>query len=89
MIIDDFVRDEQNEVWAICGDQKIHLDAAYIAANKPQVGDEIAQAEPEAVEPEVVEQIVEVIAEPVIEAEPVVETIEPAVEEVVIEQPQE
>jgi hypothetical protein len=71
MIIDDFVRDEQNEVWAICGDQKVHLDASYLAINKPQIGDEIAQAEP------------------MIEAEPVVETIEPAVEEVVIEQPQE
>jgi hypothetical protein len=58
MIIDDFVRDEQNEVWAICGDQKIHLDAAYIVANKPQIGDEIAQAEPVEVEL-IVEQPVE------------------------------
>ena len=41
MKIDDFARNEQNEVIAICGDQQIVLSADYIAANKPQVGDEI------------------------------------------------
>jgi hypothetical protein len=78
MIIDDFVRDENNEVWAICGDQKIHLDAAYIAANKPQVGDEIAQAEPEVVQEVVIE-------EPVVE-QPAEQLV---IEEVVNEEPQE
>jgi len=51
MIIDDIVRDEQNEIWAICGDEKIHLTAEYVAANKPQIGDEIVAAEPVAEAP--------------------------------------
>jgi len=46
MIIDDIIRDEQNEIWAICGDEKIHLTAEYVAAHKPQVGDEIVKEEP-------------------------------------------
>ncbi|CAB4175818.1 hypothetical protein UFOVP996_33 [uncultured Caudovirales phage] len=46
MIIDDFTRDEENQVWAICGADKVHLSAEYIAAHKPQVGDEIVQEEP-------------------------------------------
>jgi hypothetical protein len=46
MIIDDFTRDEDNQIWAICGADKVHLSAEYIAAHKPQVGDEIVQEEP-------------------------------------------
>ena len=46
MIIDDIIRDEQNEIWAICGKEKVHLSADYVAAHKPQVGDEIVQEEP-------------------------------------------
>ena len=46
MIIDDIVRDEQNEIWAICGADKVHLSAEYVAAHKPQVGDELVQEEP-------------------------------------------
>ena len=59
MIIDDFKRNEANEVIAICGKKEIPLNAEYIAEFKPQVGDEIVQNEPvveapaEAVEPEV------------------------------------
>ena len=84
MIIDNFVRDDQNEVWAICGDEKVHLDSAYIATYKPQIGDEIAQEEPE--------DTVEAIAEPVpevVEEVQVAEVIQmPLVaEEVVDEEP--
>ena len=46
MIIDDIIRDEQNEIWAICGADKVHLSAEYVAAHKPQVGDELVQEEP-------------------------------------------
>ena len=46
MIIDDFTRDEENQIWAICGTDKVQLSAEYIAAHKPQVGDEIVQEEP-------------------------------------------
>jgi hypothetical protein len=46
MIIDDFTRDEENQIWAICGKDKVQLSAEYIAAHKPQVGDEIVQEEP-------------------------------------------
>ena len=46
MIIDDIIRDEQNEIWAICGDEKVHLSSEYVAAHKPQVGDELVVAEP-------------------------------------------
>jgi hypothetical protein len=41
MKIDDFIRNEQNEVVAICGDQQIVLSAEYVEANKPQIGDEL------------------------------------------------
>jgi hypothetical protein len=43
MKIDDFTRNEQNEVVAICGDQQIVLSAEYIETNKPQVGDDIVE----------------------------------------------
>ena len=46
MIIDDIIRDEQNEIWAICGKKKVHLTADYVAAHKPQVGDEVVKEEP-------------------------------------------
>jgi hypothetical protein len=46
MIIDDIIRDEQNEIWAICGKKKVQLSAEYVATNKPQVGDELVQEEP-------------------------------------------
>lgn len=50
MIIDDFVRDEANEIYAVCGDEKVHLTAEYIATYKPQVGDELVQEEPKQAE---------------------------------------
>jgi hypothetical protein len=46
MKIDDFIRNEQNEVVAICGDQQIVLSAEYVEANKPQIGDEIVAEAP-------------------------------------------
>jgi len=46
MIIDDFKRDEDNNVIAICGKKEVPLSFEYIAINKPQVGDEIVKAEP-------------------------------------------
>ena len=46
MIIDDFKRDEDNNVIAICGKKEVPLSSEYIAINKPQVGDEIVKAEP-------------------------------------------
>ena len=46
MIIDDFIRNEQDQVVAICGKEQVVLTAEYIAANKPQVGDELIQDEP-------------------------------------------
>ena len=46
MIIDDFIRDEENQVVAICGKKQVVLTAEYIAINKPQVGDEIVKEEP-------------------------------------------
>lgn len=52
MIIDDIIRDEQNEIWAICGEDKFHLSAEYVAAHKPQVGDELVQDEPKTETPE-------------------------------------
>jgi hypothetical protein len=46
MIIDDFKRDEENQVIAICGKKQVPLTAEYIAAHKPQIGDEIVKEEP-------------------------------------------
>jgi hypothetical protein len=43
MIIDDFIRNEANEVVAICGEKQVVLTAEYIAAHKPQVGDELVE----------------------------------------------
>jgi hypothetical protein len=58
MIIDEFFRDEQNEIWVVCGDEKIHLTAEYVAAHKPQIGDEVVTEEP----------VVEAVAEAAVEA---------------------
>jgi hypothetical protein len=49
MIIEEFVRDEANEIYAVVAGEKIHLTAEYVATHKPQIGDtlvETAQAEP-------------------------------------------
>jgi hypothetical protein len=46
MIIDEFKRDEDNEVIAICGDVEIPLTAEYIAKHKPQIGEELVFEEP-------------------------------------------
>lgn len=46
MIIDDIIRDEQNEIWALSGKKKVHLSAEYVTTHKPQVGDELVQEEP-------------------------------------------
>jgi len=46
MIIDAFIRDQDNNIIAICGKKQVPLDWAYIAENKPQVGDEIVETEP-------------------------------------------
>lgn len=48
MIIDDFKRDEANQVIAICGKKEVPLTAEYIATHKPQIGDEIVKEEPTA-----------------------------------------
>jgi len=81
MIIDNFIRDENNEVQAICGGIKIHLNAEYIALNKPQIGDDIIEEAP-------ADDIVE---EPVIEEliveEPVQEIVEEIIEQEIIEEP--
>jgi hypothetical protein len=46
MIIDDFKRDEQDQVVAICGETQTVLTAEYIATYKPQIGDELVVQEP-------------------------------------------
>jgi hypothetical protein len=46
MIIDDFIRNEENQVVAICGKKQVVLTAEYIATHKPQIGDEIVKEEP-------------------------------------------
>jgi hypothetical protein len=46
MIIDDFIRNEQDQVVAICGKKQVVLTAEYIATYKPQIGDEIVIEEP-------------------------------------------
>ena len=59
MIIEEFVRDEANEIYAIVAGEKIHLTAEYVVAHKPQVGDTLVNS--------TVETPVEVV-EPVEEA---------------------
>ena len=59
MIFDDFKRDEENKVIAVCGDKEFLLPEEYIVAYKPQIGDEFVEPEPvveapaKTVEPEV------------------------------------
>ena len=51
MIIDDFIRNEQDQVVAICGKKQVVLTAEYVATHKPQIGDEIVTEEPVAEAP--------------------------------------
>jgi hypothetical protein len=46
MIIDDFIRNEENQVVAICGDEQVILTAEYISEFKPQIGDMILMNQP-------------------------------------------
>lgn len=82
MIIDSFIRDENNEVQAICGGIKIHLNAEYIALNKPQIGDDIIEEPPA---DDIVEELV--IEEPVVEELIVEEPVQEIVEQEIIEEP--
>lgn len=43
MIIEDFVRDEANEIYAVVAGKKIHLTADYVVAHKPQIGDTLIE----------------------------------------------
>jgi hypothetical protein len=52
MIIEEFVRDEANEIYAIVAGEKIHLTTDYVVAHKPQIGDTLVE---ETVEVEVEE----------------------------------
>lgn len=44
MIIEEFVRDEANEIYAVVAGEKIHLTAEYVVAHKPQVGDTLVES---------------------------------------------
>jgi hypothetical protein len=46
MIIDDFKRNEFNQIVAICGKKEIILSDDYVAKHKPDVGHEIVKEEP-------------------------------------------
>jgi len=43
MIIEEFVRDEANEIYAVVAGEKIHLTSEYVAAHKPQIGDTLVE----------------------------------------------
>jgi len=43
MIIEDFVRDEANEIYAVVAGEKIHLTAEYVIAHKPQISDTLIE----------------------------------------------
>jgi hypothetical protein len=43
MIIEEFVRDEANEIFAIVAGEKIHLTTEYVATHKPQIGDTLVE----------------------------------------------
>lgn len=43
MIIEEFVRDEANEIYAVVAGEKIHLTAEYVATHKPQIGDTLVE----------------------------------------------
>jgi hypothetical protein len=44
MIIEEFVRDEANEIYAVVAGEKIHLTAEYVVTHKPQVGDTLVDS---------------------------------------------
>ena len=44
MIIEEFVRDEANEIYAVVAGEKIHLTNEYVVAHKPQVGDTLVNS---------------------------------------------
>ena len=46
MIIEEFVRDEANEIYAVVAGEKIHLTAEYVATHKPQIGDTLVETAP-------------------------------------------
>ena len=50
MIIEDFVRDEANEIYAVVAGEKIHLTTEYVATHKPQIGDTLVEETVKAVE---------------------------------------
>ena len=50
MIIEEFVRDEANEIYAVVAGEKIHLTTEYVVAHKPQVGDTLVESTIEPVE---------------------------------------
>jgi len=43
MIIEEFVRDEANEIYAVVAGEKIHLTNDYVVAHKPQIGDTLVE----------------------------------------------
>ena len=43
MIIEDFIRDEANEIYAVVAGEKIHLTTEYVVAHKPQIGDTLVE----------------------------------------------
>ena len=50
MIIEEFVRDEANEIYAVVAGEKIHLTTEYVVTHKPQVGDTLVESTIEPVE---------------------------------------
>jgi hypothetical protein len=50
MIIEEFVRDEANEIYAVVAGEKIHLTNEYVVAHKPQIGDTLVESTIEPVE---------------------------------------
>ena len=43
MIIEEFVRDEANEIYAVVAGEKIHLTTEYVVTHKPQIGDTLVE----------------------------------------------
>jgi hypothetical protein len=50
MIIEEFVRDEANEIYAVVAGEKIHLTNEYVVSHKPQIGDTLVESTIEPVE---------------------------------------
>lgn len=48
MIIEDCIRDENNEIFAIVAGERIHLTAEYVVKHKPQIGDTLVEESLEA-----------------------------------------